>query len=93
MLVKSKYVNPDRFIAKLKDELNRARTRLFENTGSFITSLNCEQTSDKWGKCFDDLIPGDTLIAICNVDKVTLYEEKGKRAGSIDLTATQLRKR
>lgn len=93
MLVKSEYVNPDKFIQKLKDKLNRLEIKVSKSEGSHISFLECHQTRDEWGNCFDGLVPGDEVIAVCNVDKVTLYTENHRRAGSIDLTATQLRKR
>lgn len=92
----SRFKNPEKHIKMLRNKIARLENNLDmarEDNGRFLHRNAYEFSLDTWGTVHDGLVPGDTIIAICNVDKVMLYTEDDKRAGEIDITITELRKR
>lgn len=92
MLVKSRFRNPDKFIAKLKAELEATRKDLWEEKGKWVKSLNPEDIHlSFWGTCCDDLTPNQTVAVFGMVSEVRKSLEDGKRVSEITFTRTSLR--
>lgn len=91
-MVKSRYKNPDKFIAKLKAELSVARKQAWEETGRYLTSLPPQETTlQVWGNVFDDLKPNQTVAVFGDVREVVKGIQEGKRVSTVRFNRRSIR--
>lgn len=92
MLVKSRFRNPDKFIAKLKAELAERREQVRQEAGRFVAAIEPEEiTLSFWGECCDDLIPTQKVALLGFITKITKGLENGRRTSTITFTRRSLR--